>query len=120
MDGLLDFTNSGNLAVKRNDKSADVFWLEGFYEQNVEKWKEASALHWVSKTSPPFLFINSSQTRFHAGCTEMIAKLNEYGVYSEVHNLEGSPHSYWLFHPWFDPTTDHIAKFLERVFYNKQ
>jgi acetyl esterase/lipase len=116
MDGLLDFTNPDNLAVKRNEKSADVFWFEGFYEQNPDRWKEASALNWVNKTSPPYLFVNSSQTRFHAGCTEMVAKLNEFGIYSEVHKLEGSPHSYWLFHPWFDPTIAHIESFLKKVF----
>jgi acetyl esterase/lipase len=116
MDGLLDFTSPENLAVKRNEKSADVFWLEGFYEQNTEKWKEASALNWVNKASPPFLFINSSQPRFHAGCTDMITRLNEFGIYSELHKLEGSPHSYWLFHPWFDPTIDYIHNFLTKVF----
>ncbi|HPM31171.1 MAG TPA: alpha/beta hydrolase [Chryseolinea sp.] len=116
MDGLLDFTDEANLAVKRDEKSADVFWLEGFYADNVEKWKQASALYWVNKESPPFLFINSSQTRFHAGCQPMVDKLNEFEIYNEVHKLEGSPHSFWLFHPWFDPTVGYITDFLGKVF----
>jgi len=116
MDGLLDFTAPESLALKRNDYSADVFWLEGYYDTIPDKWRQASALYWVSRTSPPFLFINSSQTRFHAGCREMTDKLNTFGIYNEVHKLEGSPHSYWLFDPWFDTTVDYIDAFLDKVF----
>jgi acetyl esterase/lipase len=118
LDGLLDFTNEESLVLDRNENSADVFWLEGFYEDNKTKWQEASALHWVNKKSPPFLFINSSQTRFHAGCKEMVDKLNEFGVYSQVIKLEDAPHSYWLFEPWLTPTVEYMAKFLDEVFKN--
>lgn len=116
MDGLLDFTSEENLKVRRTEYSADVFWLEGFYDQIPDKWKEASALTWANKNTPPYLFINSSQTRFHGGCNEMVDKLNSFGIYNEVHKLEGSPHSYWLFHPWFDPTVKYMDEFLKKVF----
>lgn len=116
IDGLLDFTQTENLAVPRTENSADVFWLEGFYEQNKEKWNQASAISWVSKDSPPFLFINSSQTRFHAGHKEMVERLNQLGIYNDTLKLEGSPHSFWLFHPWFDPTVKAMADFLYHVF----
>jgi pectinesterase len=120
MDGLLDFTAPESLALTRNDYSADVFWLEGYCDTIPDKWRQASALHWVGQASPPFLFINSSQTRFHAGCEEMAERLNALGVYNEVHKLEGSPHSYWLFHPWFDPTVNYMEVFLNKVFAEKQ
>ncbi|HET9053532.1 MAG TPA: alpha/beta hydrolase, partial [Cyclobacteriaceae bacterium] len=116
MDGLLDFTDAETLAVKRTENSADVFWLEGSYETIPERWKEASAITWVSVNDPPFLFINSSQTRFHAGCARMAAQLKNHNIYTEVKTLEGAPHSYWLFHPWFEPTVQHITGFLNHVF----
>jgi acetyl esterase/lipase len=119
MDGLLDFTDPESLAMKRTENSADVFWLQGFYENIPNRWKEASALTWVNRDSPPFLFINSSQTRFHAGCAALVDRLNQYGIYNEVHALEGAPHSYWLFHPWFDPTTKYIVDFLNTVLIKK-
>jgi pectinesterase len=119
MDGLLDFADPESLAIKRTENSADVFWLEGFYEEIPNRWKEASALTWVNHDSPPFLFINSSQTRFHAGCAKMVDRLNAYGIYNEVHSLEGAPHSYWFFDPWFEPTTTSIVKFLNKVFNKK-
>jgi len=115
LDGLLDFTDEETLALKRNDKSADVAWLESTYETNPARWKEASALYSVSASTPPFLFINSSQSRFHAGCKNMVDKLNGFGIYNEVKNLEGAPHSYWLFSPWFEPTVEYMAGFLKKV-----
>lgn len=116
MDGLLDFTSAENLTVTRTTNSADVFWLEGFYDQIPDKWEEASAIHWVNKHTPPYLFINSSQTRFHGGCKEMVEKLNDFSVYNQVHKFEDAPHSYWLFHPWFEPTVNYMVTFLNNVF----
>lgn len=119
LDGLLDFTDVDNLAVKRNDYSADVFWLGGFYDSIPERWKEASPVTHVTRATPPFLFINSSQTRFHAGCTEMVEKLQSFGIIAEVVKLTDAPHSYWFFEPWFTPMTEHIVKFLNQTFKEK-
>jgi acetyl esterase/lipase len=116
LDGLLDFTNAESLAVKRTANSADVSWLGGFFEEVPERWKEASPIVWVDRDAPPFLFINSSQTRFHAGCSDMVHKLNQLRIYNEVHKLEDAPHSYWFFQPWFDPTMEHMTNFLNKVF----
>ncbi len=119
LDGLLDFTHEENLAVKRNDYSADVFWLGGYYDSIPDRWKEASPITHVSTSTPPFLFINSSQARFHAGCHEMVEKLQSLGIKAEVVQLEDAPHSYWFFEPWFSPMTEHIVKFLIQVFKKK-
>jgi hypothetical protein len=116
LDGLLDFTDPENLAVKRTAQSADVFWLGGFYDSIPSVWKSASPLYQVTKDSPPYLFINSSQTRFHAGCQAMVEKLNSFKIESEVVKLKDAPHSYWLFEPWFTPMTDSIVSFLNRNF----
>lgn len=114
LDGLLDFTDAENLAVKRTAQSADVFWLEGHYDSIPDKWRNASPLYQVTKKSPPFLFINSSQTRFHAGCKLMVAKLESMNIKPEVIELD-APHSYWFFDPWFKPMTDSIVSFLNQT-----
>lgn len=119
LDGLLDFTHAETLAVKRNETSADVSWLGGTYEQIPERWKEASAMTWVDDNAPPFLFINSSQTRFHAGYDDVVKRLNEYGIYNEVHKFDDAPHSYWFFDPWFDPMINYMTDFLNKVFNKK-
>jgi acetyl esterase/lipase len=91
-------------------------WLGGTYEQKPEIWEEASALTHTGKNTPPILFINSSLPRFHAGRDDMIKKLNAFGIYSEVHTFPNTPHPFWLFHPWFEPTVNHTVRFLDKVF----
>jgi acetyl esterase/lipase len=115
LDGLLDFTDKENLAVKRTAQSADVFWLEGHYDSIPDKWREASALYQVGKKSPPYLFINSSQKRFHAGYKAMVAQLESMDIMSEVTELKNAPHSYWFFEPWFTPMKNKIISFLNQT-----
>lgn len=91
-------------------------WLGGLRNENPKNWKEASPLEYVDKNTPPTLFINSSMPRFHAGRDDMITILEENNIYSEVHTLEGSPHSFWLLEPWFQPTLDYTVSFLNKVF----
>jgi acetyl esterase/lipase len=116
LDGLLDFTHAETIAATRKKNSADVLWLGGTYDEIPDRWKEASALTWADKDAPPFLFINSSQTRFHAGYQDMVTKLDSFGVYNEVKKLDNAPHSYWFFHPWFDPMIETMTAFLKKVF----
>jgi acetyl esterase/lipase len=115
LDGLLDFTDPDNMAVKRTAQSADVFWLEGHYDSIPDKWRDASPLYQVTAKSPPFLFINSSQTRFHAGYKGMVAQLRSMNIKAEVIELKDTPHSYWLFYPWFKPMTNNIISFLNQT-----
>ena len=115
LDGLLDFSDPENLAVKRTAQSADVFWLEGHYDSIPDKWRAASPLYQVTKKSPPYLFINSSQKRFHAGYKAMVAQLASMDIKSEVVDLKNAPHSYWLFDPWFKPMTESIISFLNKT-----
>ncbi|MEO5912010.1 MAG: alpha/beta hydrolase [Pelobium sp.] len=111
IDGVLAFhhpeSSEGTVAAE---------WLGGTYTENPEIWDEASAFFHVTSQSPPILFINSSSPRFHAGRDDMIKKLNEFNIYSEVHEFPDTPHPFWLFHPWFNPTMDYILKFLDNIF----
>lgn len=91
-------------------------WLNGSRQENWKNWKEASPLEYVNKNTPPTLFINSAQQRFHAGRDDMIAILNKYNIYNEVHTIADTPHSFWLMHPWFETTLSYTVTFLNRVF----
>jgi pectinesterase len=79
-------------------------------------WEEASPLAYVSKNTPPTLFINSSVERMHAGRTDYLKVLNENHIYSEVKTFSDAPHSFPLFDPWFEPTVKYIDEFLKKVF----
>lgn len=111
IDGIVSFihpeaSSEGKYAAK---------WLGGDKNEVPEIWKEASPLEYANENTPPTLFINSSQPRFHAGRDDMIKVLDESNIYNEVHTLEGSPHSFWLVHPWFEPTFELTRDFLDKV-----
>ena len=114
IDGVLAFKHP-----ESEEGAVAAMWLGGTYEEAPEVWEEASPLSHVSKHTPPTLFINSSLPRFHAGRDDMIRKLDAHGIYSQVYTLPDTPHPFWLFHPWFQPTVDYTVAFLDRVFKGK-
>lgn len=111
VDGILAFKHP----VSEEGVSA-ALWLGGTYEEAPQNWEQASALSHVNKNAVPILFINSANPRFHAGRTDMINKLNSFSIYSEVHEFPDTPHTFWLFEPWFEPVMNHTLKFLDQVF----
>lgn len=90
-------------------------WLGGLKDGNFKNWKLASPLEYVDGSSPPVLFINSAKDRFHAGRDDMILELQSYQIHTEVHTFKQSPHSFWLVHPWFEPTVEHCLRFLKEI-----
>jgi pectinesterase len=115
IDGILAFKHPESA-----EGAVAAAWLGGTYEEKPEVWKEASALTHIDKNTPPFLFINSSLPRFHAGRDDVIKKLDNLKIYSEVHTIEDTPHPFWLFHPWFEPTVNFTVSFLDRIFKTKK
>lgn len=117
IDGIVSFIHPEAAAEsKPGKKSMAGIWLNGEKEDNFGKWKEASPLEYVNEQTPPIVFINSSQARFHAGRDDMISIMNKYGIYNEVHNIAESPHSFWLVNPWFETTLNYTLSFLNKVF----
>lgn len=108
IDGVLAFHHPES---KEGSMAAE--WLGGTYEEVPEVWEEASALHHVNEAKLPMLFINSQHERFHAGRDEMIQQLNAKNIYSEIVIVKNSPHTFWLFHPWFDEIVPPILQFLK-------
>ena len=117
IDGILAYIHpeSGE-GDDRKSISAATYWFGFSKNENPELWHEASALTHAGKNTPPTLFLNSSVDRMHAGRDDYRKKLDTFGIYSEVHSFENSPHSFCLLSPWFEPTVEFIDKFLIKVF----
>lgn len=113
IDGVVSFVHP-EAAPEHSGKSANA-WL-GPYPDSLARWTEASPLTHAGADTPPCLFLNSSHPRFHAGRDDMVAILQRHGTYYDIHTFEGSPHSFWLLHPWFEPTHERVVRFLKRVF----
>ncbi len=117
MDGILAFIHpeSGE-GDDRKKISAATSWFGVSKEENPELWKQASALTHVNDTAPPFLILNSSVDRMHAGRDDLVRILNMHGIYNEVKIFEGAPHGFPLQQPWFDSTLSIMHAFLKKVF----
>ncbi|MES2328110.1 MAG: alpha/beta hydrolase [Bacteroidota bacterium] len=117
MDGILSFTHpeSGEGDDSKRT-SAATYWF-GYPKKGNEKlWEAGSSLSYVSSSTPPTLFVNSSVDRMHAGREDYIKVLNSYHIYSEIHRFNDAPHSFPLFDPWFEPMVNYIDVFLKKVF----
>jgi acetyl esterase/lipase len=115
IDGLSDFTSPAARANEDNpakQPTAAAQWFGGTYADKAALWHEASPTFHVSAKSPPILYIGSGQPRFAVGREEMIAKLDAVHVPSRVFMLPDTPHSFWLFDPWLDPTVEATTAFL--------
>jgi pectinesterase len=117
IDGILDFSDPAE-SGKDSDPakpSAAARWLGATYRESPGTWTEASPLTYAGQHSPATLFINSSIPRFHAGRDAYIRILDNHGIRSNVHTIPESPHSFWLFEPWFGSTVTYIVDFTGTV-----
>lgn len=116
IDGLSDFTSPEALLHEDDPAkkpSAAGAWFGGRYAEKSALWHAASPTFYVGPKTPPILFIGSGEARFSAGREAMIEKMKAHGVASRVLLLSGTPHSFWLFDPWLEPTVDAMAAFLD-------
>jgi len=111
IDGILAFKHP-----ESQEAASASLWFGGDYEHRSDLWERASALNHVDKKTVPFLFLNSSNLRFHAGRDDMIKKMNGLKIYSEVHEFPDTPHPFWFFDPWFEPMMKFTLDFLKKTF----
>ncbi|MBK9336281.1 MAG: family 43 glycosylhydrolase [Lewinellaceae bacterium] len=112
IDGIVSFVHPE--AAGENVMAGE--WLGGSREENPKNWTEASPLEYANAQTPPFLFVNCSVPRFHAGRDDLLRILNQAGTYHAVHTIPDSMHSFWTVHPWFELTLDYSTAFLRAVF----
>jgi len=115
VDGSMNFLAPLSLNKPRKRNSADVVWLNGFFYEKPNIWKEASPIYYAGEHAPPMLFLNSGYPRFHSGQDELIGILDRHNIYTEVHTFPVKVHPFWLFHPWFEPTVEYMSNFLDKT-----
>ncbi len=117
VDGVVDLTDPNESGKDNNpDKpSAAAQFFGCTYARCPSLWKEGSAINHLHPQMPKCLFVNSSVPRFHAGREPFLQYLNQHQIVNQVHTINDSPHSFWLFQPWFDESVDVMIKFLDSV-----
>lgn len=121
-DGVMDMTTpseSGKDTIPEKPSAAKQ-WLGFSFKENPDLWREVSPLNYINENSPAILFINSSIPRFHAGRDESVSSFKKFNIYSEVHTIENTPHTFWFFHPWIDEAFNYVESFLQRTLVNNQ
>jgi acetyl esterase/lipase len=116
IDGLSDFTSDEARRYEDDparQPSAAGAWFGGRYAEKAALWREASPTFYVDERMPPILFIGSGRVRFSVGRDEMVAKMRAAGADSRVVVFPDTPHSFWLFDPWLQPTVDATVDFLD-------
>lgn len=119
IDGLSDFTSEAARFHEddpRKNPSSAGSWFGGRYAEKTALWHEASPTFYVNKNTPPILFLISAQERFSVGHKEMIEKMQPLQIPYQVTQIPNTPHSFWLFDPWLQPSVDVIVRFLDQQF----
>ncbi|WP_341936626.1 alpha/beta hydrolase [Marinimicrobium sp. C2-29] len=116
IDGLSDFTSEEARKYEDDpskDPSSAGSWFGGRYAEQTERWHRGSPIYYVHEQMPPIFFLNSAIERFGVGRDEMIEKMEPLGIPYRVEKIENTPHTFWLFDPWLEPTADYVAETLE-------
>lgn len=116
VDGVLAFIHpeSGE-GDESKHPSAGTYWFGYTKTERPDIWNQASALNHVNSKSAPILFFSSSVPRMHAGRTDYINALNQFGIKSELVAFDDAPHSFLFFHPWFEPMVNAIDAFITKT-----
>ncbi|WP_231425282.1 alpha/beta hydrolase [Pedobacter sp. Leaf250] len=117
IDGTLSFIHPESWeAQNQNSINASAMWLGYPRTQRLDLWAEASPLNYAEQNKVPFLFLNSSIERMHAGRNDFQKIMDQKGIYTDLKTFKDSPHSFCLYQPWFDLMVDDIVSFIKKVF----
>jgi arylsulfatase A len=103
---LLTLTQSNQLTVGK--------FLRATPEQDIEKWQWASPLTHVRSDSPPVLLLHGAgdDSVPPSQSIDLQRQYRQAGASAEVYILDGAPHAFWNYHPWFDDAMDRAARFF--------
>jgi acetyl esterase/lipase len=117
VDGTLSFVHPESSETKNPENVKSSAWWLGYKRtERFDVWEEASPLTYALKNTVPFLFLNSSVDRMHAGRDDFKRLMDSENVYTEIITFQDAPHSFCLYHPWFNPMLQHVDAFLKKVF----
>ncbi len=116
LDGILDFSHPAESGKDTSDlyPSVGKLWFGTSFKENPKLWIEASPINYINDNSPEFLFINSSISRFHAGRDSAVILFEKHKIKYKIETLPNTPHTFWLFDPWFKSAANIIGDFLKK------
>lgn len=117
IDGTLTFVTPDSWETQNMQSVGPSAWWIGYpRSQRLDLWTEASPITYTDHNKLPFLFLNSSVERMHAGRDTFKAAMDKKGVYVQVENFKDTLHTFCLYRPWFDDVVKNMDVFLKKVF----
>ncbi len=119
IDGVLAFVHpdSGEGVDRPGKPSSSSLWFGVSALDDSLTWhqkaQQASPINHLNSGSARFLFCLSAQTRFSAGVHESAAKLTGYDIQARIVKQEETPHTFWLFNPWFETLMQEVVRFVK-------
>lgn len=113
IDGTVTFLD--NRLIDSAEHKPSPYWeyVHGIYREHRATWVAASPILYVSPRSAPTLFLDSTTTQpVLAGREEMAERLRILGIDTATVTLPDTPHTFWLFHPWFERVVAETDAFL--------
>jgi pectinesterase len=113
IDGTVTFLD--NRLIRKSEMSPSPYleYMHGAYGDAPAAWVAASPITHVTRRSAPTLFIMSSTSQpILAGREEMAERLSILGIDAAIVRIPGTPHTFWLVHPWFERVVEETDRFL--------
>jgi arylsulfatase A len=105
------------LALSPENKLAVGRFLGSTPEQDAETWRRASPIAHARPDGPPVLLLHGAgdDSVPSSQSTNFAEQYRRAGASAEVHILNGAPHAFWNYLPWFRDAMDRAAAFFLAV-----
>jgi acetyl esterase/lipase len=106
---LLSLTDTNKLTVGR--------FLHATPEQDNEKWRWASPVNHIRRDGPPVLLLHGADDDSvpPSQSIDFAQRYRRAGASAEVYILDGAPHAFWNYYPWFTDAIERAASFFRQL-----
>ena len=103
---LLTLTDANKLTVGK--------FLHAMPEQDSEKWRWASPVNHIRRDGPQVLLLHGADDDSvpPSQSIDFAARYRQAGASAEVYILDGAPHAFWNYYPWFSDAMERAANFF--------
>lgn len=102
------------LALSDGNKLTVAKFLHATPEEDSEKWRRASPMSHIRSDGPPVLLLHGADddSAPPSQATDFAQQYRQAGASADVYILNGAPHAFWNYYPWFNDAMDRAADFF--------
>lgn len=102
------------LTLTDANKSTVGKFLHAMPEEDSEKWRWASPVNHIRRDGPPVLLLHGAEDHSvsPSQSIDFARQYRQAGASAEVYILDGAPHAFWNYYPWFSDAMERAASFF--------